>query len=139
MKKGQESIAIPFIVLFTVLMLVLSGFIVSEESIDFETHGQADISLTEFKTLIAMNALVKTDEPGPKNYFYVANDYQSEDVESTAEEVFEQNKDNHEYFEQYMSIEGTDIEVGKRDNKLLKSIYLASPEGPRLMEVGGER
>lgn len=136
--KGQIEIVVGAVMLVVaMLMILLSAEAVSEESVTQESVVQTQVSLSEFKTMAAMNAVLKSEDPSIKAHVRNPDGDVEEEMERI-EDIFVVNNGVDDDRNYYMWIEDTDISYGT-EPPVEKSIYLASPEGPKRMEVGATR
>lgn len=136
--KGQIEIVVGAAMLVvSMLFIFLSATTVSQESVTQEAVVRTQVSLTEFKTMTVMNAVLKSEDPNIKAHVRNPDGDPTEEMERI-EDIFRRNNGPDDDRNYYLSIEGTDIDYGT-ETPVEKSIYLASPEGPKLMEVGATR
>jgi hypothetical protein len=135
--KGQIGIIVVAVMLIVgMLMLLLSAYVVSEESLTRESVAQTQVSLTEFKSLTAMNAILKNQSI--KEYVRSSESDNIEDEEEEIRSIFERNNGETDDREYYFSIEDKELSIGE-EPVVVKSVYLASPSGPKRMEVGAKK
>lgn len=136
--KGQiEIVAGAVMLVVAMLMILLSAEAVSEESVTQESVVQTQVALTEFKTMTAMNAVLKSEDPSIRAHVRNPDGDPVEEMDRI-QDIFVYNNDVDDSRNYYISIEDTDISYGNQP-PIAKSIYLASPGGPKRMEVGTTR
>jgi hypothetical protein len=137
-KAQIEIVTVPVMLIVAALVIFLAAQNLSQESITQETVVQTQVALTEFKAMSTMNALLKLEQPSVKEFVRSGKEEPSSELESEIERILDRNNGQRDQRNYYINIAGTGLERGY-ETGIKKSIYLASPEGPKELEVGATR